>query len=316
MQSFVEVLKLKRNTHQKFINEIADVLNISYFAAHRRVSGLAKFTLEEALTLAKHFQVSLDALLANQKSDLLFLKKIEPIKNWETINNYLYESQRRLSLFSRSTNAHITYSSKDIPIFYTLKDNELSKLKFYSWLWMLDENFAKISLHFKDFHLPENVLENGKKLSKLYENASQVSEFWNETTLNSVLYQLKYFYDLDLIHHLEAEKILFQLKNLLQSIELKAQNSTKENTYNLYWNEMLVMNNSILIETATRSSVFIPFNMLSYLQTSDAEIVQEQQQFFNLQKQNSTLLSAGNQKMRKMFFKNLYQQIDSFSQIF
>ena len=42
-------------------DEIATVLNISYDAAHRRVSGKSKFSIEETVALANHYNISLDA---------------------------------------------------------------------------------------------------------------------------------------------------------------------------------------------------------------------------------------------------------------
>ncbi|HLA55248.1 MAG TPA: helix-turn-helix domain-containing protein, partial [Flavobacterium sp.] len=43
-------------------DEIAFVLNISYDAAHRRISSKSKFSLEEAVQLANHYNISLDNL--------------------------------------------------------------------------------------------------------------------------------------------------------------------------------------------------------------------------------------------------------------
>lgn len=41
-------------------NELANILNISYNAAHRRSSLKLKFSLEEAVELARYYQISLD----------------------------------------------------------------------------------------------------------------------------------------------------------------------------------------------------------------------------------------------------------------
>ena len=64
---------------EKSLNdEIANILNISYDAAHRRSSSKAKFSFEEALELAKHYQISLDQFLGAENQ--MVVKRTQPIK--------------------------------------------------------------------------------------------------------------------------------------------------------------------------------------------------------------------------------------------
>ena len=55
---------------------IATVLNISYDAAHRRVSGKSKFSIDETSELANHFNISLDNLFL-KKEKIIVEKTIE-----------------------------------------------------------------------------------------------------------------------------------------------------------------------------------------------------------------------------------------------
>ena len=58
----------KHQSQKESINdEIAAVLNISYDAAHRRVSGKSKFSIDETVTLATHYNISLDNLFLKNK---------------------------------------------------------------------------------------------------------------------------------------------------------------------------------------------------------------------------------------------------------
>lgn len=59
--------EIRKKIGEKSLNdEIANILNISYDAAHRRSSSKAKFSFEEALELAKHYQISLISFWAQK----------------------------------------------------------------------------------------------------------------------------------------------------------------------------------------------------------------------------------------------------------
>lgn len=58
-------------------DEIANVLNISYDASHRRTSMKSKFSLEESLQLAKFYNISLDKFLENESN--LLVKKTKAV---------------------------------------------------------------------------------------------------------------------------------------------------------------------------------------------------------------------------------------------
>ena len=69
--------------------EIASILNISYDAAHRRVSGKSKFSIDETVALAHHFNFSLDEIFFKQ--DKIIVEKTIEIqtKNFSPKNKYV-----------------------------------------------------------------------------------------------------------------------------------------------------------------------------------------------------------------------------------
>jgi hypothetical protein len=63
--------------HTSSINDlIATILNVSYGPADRRFSGKSKFSIDEALQLVNHFNISLDTLFL-KKSKLLERKQLK-----------------------------------------------------------------------------------------------------------------------------------------------------------------------------------------------------------------------------------------------
>ena len=75
MNQEILLKQIRKKIGDRSLNdEIANILNISYDAAHRRTSMKAKFSFEEALELAKYYQISLDQFLGTE--GFVFLKVI------------------------------------------------------------------------------------------------------------------------------------------------------------------------------------------------------------------------------------------------
>ena len=54
-------------TNILFSSIIMDVLGVSYSGAHRRIRDETQLTLKEAVTIAKHYNISLDSLIDESK---------------------------------------------------------------------------------------------------------------------------------------------------------------------------------------------------------------------------------------------------------
>jgi len=312
MQKFIDQIKAKHQNEKKFIDEIAIILDLKYDAAYRRINGMSKLSLEESLILAKHYRISLDNLIEIDEKDLIFMKKNHSLKNIDEIADYLENSYNMFVPFFKDKNSTVIFSSKDIPIFYTLGNSTLSRFKMYCWIWMLDPKFSALKLKFSDFSMPEKLTNSAEKLSVLYQSLNVV-EFWNETILNSVLYQLNYFLEFNIISKYELNQILGDLKMLLSELENKLQNPLTKN-YSLYLNEILLMNNSIVFYGKKMKTMLVPLNILGYIEIKNEIIIDEQINFYEFQKQNSIALSEGNQKQRTLFFNLLYEKIENFNQ--
>ena len=171
-------------------DEISAILNISYDAAHRRVSGKSKFSIDETLQLANHFNISLDKLFL--KNDKVIVEKTIEITSLNDMLSYFKKSAERIEQLANNENVTLYYSSKDIPLFYFMDGTIISKFKAYVWLKLLNPNQSEVS--FENFVIDESFMEHTQKLKKIYEKVT-VKEVWNDTTINSSLQQILYFYE-------------------------------------------------------------------------------------------------------------------------
>jgi len=299
---------LPNNT--SLIDAVSIALDISYDAAHRRTSSKSKLSLTEGILLAKYYNLSLDILFGITEDNHVSVRKTQDITNEDELQLYFENSYNLLNkLFSQGEN-HILYSAKDIPIFYTLSDSLLTKFKYFTWLKMLDVNFNNII--FSDYSPKLEVIIAAKKLGKVYENLN-ITEIWDTTTINSTLKQIHYYYQSNIITVDTALSLCGELRALINTLFDKL-NNPKEN-YKLYYNELFLMNNNVLVTTPTQQLLYVPFSILSYYATSDTITCEEAEVFMKKQLDGSKLLNSSGEKEQRNFFNKMNNKITSLKRL-
>ncbi|WP_250254502.1 helix-turn-helix domain-containing protein [Chryseobacterium sp. Marseille-Q3244] len=298
--------EIRRKIGDRSLNdEIANILNISYDAAHRRTSLKAKFSFEEALELARYYQISLDQFLGTENQ--LVVQRTQPVKTTDDLLHYFENSLKILNVFQDITNSKVYYSAKDIPFFYTISDSILSRFKFYVWMNLLNQD--KFLSPFQDFNMQYHSVKN-EMLRDLY-NKQNVTEIWNDTTIMSALRQIKFYSEMRLLNNNDIELILEDLKNLLMELENK---TLEKSNFQIYINDLVILNNSILFKNEQQCSFFIPFSMFGYMMTNDKITCEDSLSYFEHQIKNSRSLNESGNRERKMFFNTMYEQIDQLKQ--
>ncbi|KMQ67860.1 hypothetical protein ACM39_10990 [Chryseobacterium sp. FH2] len=295
--------EIRRKIGVKSLNdEIANILNISYDAAHRRTSLKAKFSFEEALELAKYYQISLDQFLGTENQ--LVVKRTQPVRTTKDLLSYFESSLKILNVFQDITHSQVFYSAKDIPFFYTISDSILSRFKFYVWMNLLNQD--KFLSPFHEFNLAYHSPKNDM-LVQLYEKQN-VTEIWNDTTILSALRQINFYFEIGLLKRNDADLILENLKELLKDLENK---TLEKPNFQIFVNDLVILNNSILFKNEYQNSFFIPFSMFGYMMTNDEMTCQDSLSYFEHQIKNSKSLNTSGNRERKIFFNKMYKQIEN-----
>ncbi len=298
--------EIRRKIGERSLNdEIANILNISYDAAHRRTSLKAKFSFEEALELAKYYQISLDQFLGTENQ--LVVKRTQPVKTTEDLLNYFENSLKILNVFQDITHSKVFYSAKDIPFFYTISDSILSRFKFYVWMNLLNQD--KFLSPFHDFKMEYHSVKN-EMLKDLYDKQN-VTEIWNDTTIMSALRQISFYYEMGLVRKNDVDLILDDLRKLLEELESKTLEKTN---FQIYVNDLVILNNSILFKNDQQCSFFVPFSMFGYMMTTDKLTCEDSLSYFEHQIKNSRSLNESGNRERKVFFNKMYEQIERLKQ--
>lgn len=301
-QQFLKAIRSKIPNSVSLIDEIASVLEISYDASYRRISEKSKFSIDETIRLADHFKISLDNLFS-EKEKVIVEKTIE-IETLKDMLHYFKSSAEQISLLTRKLNTVLYYSAKDIPLFYFMDGTILSKFKAFVWLNLLNKEQKNIA--FENFVIDESFSEHMQKIKSTYENVI-VNEVWNDTTINSSLQQILYFYEAGLLNLKSANALCKDLKRIINVIQEKCNNDPN---FALYYNELILLNNNMLIETEEKLTMFVPYTLLGYFITDNENSCKNVHQFFKQQIANSIPLGQSGIREQNLFFNRAMRKID------
>lgn len=115
-----------------FVDEIAEVLNISNDSAYRRIRGEKEVTFDEIQKLSERFKISVDKILNLKNGSLNFSGHFIQHDTFNFLN-YLDDIYANLAYIESRCEKEIYYFSKDIPIFYYYMFPELAAFKIFVW---------------------------------------------------------------------------------------------------------------------------------------------------------------------------------------
>jgi len=313
---FIAYIKKHLPADRSITEEISAVLNINYDAAYRRVNCKTNLSLEETVLLAKHFKISLNKLYEVGSQHTLIAEKSPKILDLQGLENYFKTSHQNAALVKLKS-ASIIYSAKDIPLFYTLTDSYITRYKMYVWLKFLNEDGSMARVSFEDFikTIPNSLLDAAFQLGDTY-NYIDITEFWNDNTINGTLQQIIYYYESGLVSKESAHKLCDDLLNIIEHVEKQTINQTiinsKNNaTYSLYKSDLLTMSNTAMIKTQHQKVFFTPFTVLTYLKIAHRQTCNDLDDFFKKQMKNSKLLINSGEKDRSLFFNRMIQKVNT-----
>ncbi len=320
-EQFIQYLRTKSQNNTSFVDEIADILDIGYDAAYRRINSKTSLTLEEGVKLAKHYKISLNNLFEVGSQNSILTELSPPIHDKEGLELYFKQSLNNVLPLTKLKSASIIYSAKDVPLFHTLKDSYLSRYKIYVWLKDVDSHMTTDKISFDDFILsiPETLLESAFKLGEVYKDIN-IAEIWNNTTINGTLQQVLYYFesgalskDLALLICKDIEDVIYHVEE--QAIQQCLIGSKNKAIYNLYVNDIHTMSNTIMVVTPFQKVFFTPFTVISYFKIDHQPTCELMYEFFQKQMSSSKLLVNAGEKDRSLFFKRMHQKIEKLKNI-
>lgn len=303
MQQALNEILLGKRAQKQLVVEISDLLGLSKDGVYRRLRGDTLYTIEEAMRIASHYQVSMDELMGRQSNFVTF-RRSAYIKGEKEFEAYLEESLRHLEHFSAREGSHLYYSAKDVPIYYQFGFPELGRFKMFVWLNSLydgqgaDKGVAEVSD--KMMHLAKNLY--------LAYMSVPCTEIWNDTTILSLFRQLVYYVEAELISENQALLILDEAEEMIAQIFRQAtqgqrvgesrESAALNVPFTMYYHEILIMDNHIYFKSGDERRLFLPWGGLNFISTEDEAMMEQMELFLHNQHARSSLISGTAEKER------------------
>ncbi|UYZ62423.1 helix-turn-helix domain-containing protein [Hymenobacter weizhouensis] len=308
-------IRAQAPAHLSLADEIADVLGLSTDSAYRRLRGETALSLDEAGRLAQHFNIALHDLLGGPRFAVAF-QRVSINALPQGLAEYLAITREYFEQAARGKEKLGAYAAKDIPAFYHFLFPELARFKLFFWLKTIKAAEAYQSLSFAPRHIPDELVAAGAAAARQYLSLP-LTEIWNDETANSTLGQIEYYHQAGLYEQpTDAQRLLDEVEALIRHIQHQAvrgatlRDGAEQAPYQLYYNEILLLDNTIFTVADGLSRVLLTYNGMDYLHTSDAEFCGEVQHWLRVQTEKSTLISRVSEKERNRFFNKMYARID------
>jgi BetR domain-containing protein len=316
-QQVFQTIKRKIPEHISAADEIAKILDISTDSAYRRLRGEKTISLDELYKLCIHYRISLDQMLNIQTGAIIFNGRFVGAgfryeENISSVSNFL-------AFFNSFKQKEVYWLCKDIPMWHLYHLKDLAAFKYFFFMrtiFHLSEfSNRKVSLD----EYPQEIFELGKKMLDQFQQLP-ATEFWNIESINSAIRQIEFYHesgifesDEDVLRVYNAiEKLIIHLEkqaDLGYQFRIDDKEMKPLGSFQMYYNEVLLGDNSALVITDGAKFCFINHTQTNFMMTSDKAFCDYQEEHIRNLMRKSTLLSSSSEKERTRFFKHLRTKI-------
>ncbi len=300
-------------SHISMADAIADLLNISHDSVYRRIRGEKPISLNELKILCDHFHLSLDQVVQLKNESVVFSAP-EINGSDPDFREYLKGVLKQMKYFNSFEKREMLYQCKDAPVFYFYLFPEIGAFKTFCWLKTLLNNPEYKDKTFSLAEFPfEECYQIGQQIIKEY-SILPSTELWNFETFNSTINQLEYYRDAGLFKtNDDFITVLDSFDKMLNHLQEQANVGCKfmpdttdfshKAPFKFYINEVLLGNNTFILELDDQRLSIITYNALNYLMTKDVRFGKKLLQGFNTLVSRATLISGTGEKARNKFFR-------------
>lgn len=315
------VNEIQARYHKKsdLASELMEVLSLNKDGVYRRLRFEKKLTADEVGLLARHYDISIDALLANQANKTYFNYNVydKPVSSFK---DYLSQINRQAIAFSQMPGAHLYYATREIPIFIYTIFPKLMTFKFYVYgltTWRLSYLKGK---PFDFNYLTEVDRELAMNISRLY-CSFESTELWTISVLEQTLSQVEYTAAEGRFKRLEdAMEVIHEVENMIEYLKVISSRGKKslpgipaveENgNYNLFYNELTSTNNTFLGVSKGWKGLFNTFDHPNFLFTSDRRLCESAFDWFKKVINHSASVSLQLEQGQVFFFERLKNRVE------
>lgn len=303
-----------------FVDELAELFNVSNDSAYRRLRGETSMTFEEIAILCQKYSISIDSILGQEKTNRV-LFRYNPLRDDEFGFEKYYESlNAMLANFSQSDDTQMIYAANEAK-FGLLQMPEIAAFKMFFW--------KKTSYDFeseknKKFDFDQFDQDYGDVVRQIVKNYVQIPtiEIINEDYINSTINQIKFYHDSGFFNSRgEALMVCDKLQELLDHNKREAELGFKfikgqpevgtEGNLMLYHNDVIHTDNVVAARSNDDYYCYLVINTINFMLTGNRNFSKHTFDYLINLRNKSTLISVTAERERNMFYNNLNKKIDT-----
>lgn len=303
-----EKIKLSIPSHYSPIDHFAKTLKISRPQAYRLKNGTTDLKFDQILQLVERYGISIDEIIGVNANNVRVVQKSHAFYDYDGFLTYLTASTSKLMDFARSNNKEIIYIARDLPIFHIFDFDVLGKFKIH--MWVKAANGSDLAPEINEFspdNVPDHIINEGKKLTKLY-HASNTIEYWTIDTLNTTLGQIRQELESGRLSYDLAREMIANLKSILTNYMQWCNTTYKENesSFTLYNAYFTTLQNIVIMHYDNgKYLLFENTNGVDFNISTDFENYKRTSHYIKSQQNESKLISGVDQTSRHKFFNQL-----------
>jgi hypothetical protein len=318
---FFNLIRQRMPSHISLVHEVSELLGISYDSAYRRLRGDKDLSIEEMKILSRKYSISVDSVFGNTNADILFRPFV--LKGPDGFKEWLQLRIKEVQKMNEARDKAVIIVARDLPVYFFFNIPELASFKIYFWRKML--------LHLPDFHDKKfNISEGqddlmvaGYKLLSMY-NRIPTIEIWCQETFIRIMQQIEFcrvsgFF----LHKQDAVTLFEKLETLIKHIQYQVEQGCKfhldskvpeddEENFKVVFNEVLLIDNTVLIEKDGIKTIFMTHNSLDVLLTTNQVFCnQVEHALKNIMKTGNHISGTSGLECQRVF-TTIYEKLEEF----
>ena len=247
-----EIVKQRIPKNENHVDIIGDLLGIKQEAVYRRLNVTTLLNFWEIQKIFEKFNISIDEVLSKDTKEGIKIHYYSvDFEDEELYKNYIDYIEKLPNLLKQQAyEVEIIFAAQDIPAFHVIKYPELAFFRYYLWYYVTQPGCKPYSEFCKSLE-KEKITNIYNKINKVY-TATPVIEIWTENTIDKILKQIEYYYEIGSVVNQDIVLLLLeQLKSLLVDLKLYAENgcqtSKGDTPYTLYICSVEMESNIMLV---------------------------------------------------------------------
>lgn len=309
----INALKKKTPEKDTTVNLLTDIIPISKEAAYRRLRGEIPFTLEEAITVCKSLNISLDMLIGIRHNDN-YVFHLNAIFAKEPIQEYckmLTDISKGVQYVINRDPEAISYRAyKSLPLEYVYKYKSLAKAYIYVLFYQLHLELTPKEL--QEIPIPDKIFSMQQEISQVMHNIDSMIILGKHVFLDYIEI-IQYFQGLGTITEEEINQIKNDLLLMIDDLEHCATLGTTLNNKKL---DMYISNisfdcNYTYLRGADYETCSVGVYCLDHISCLRPSVSKIHKVWIESLTRFSTLISVSGESVRNEFFHKQREYVNT-----